>query len=75
MFQKYRIRRVWYSKVDMKTGEVEPKKVRQADTDTGSFWISIISNEKFQEYIRNRYAIGSTPLMGEEYNRIKGNVE
>jgi len=56
----------WYSKVDMKTGEVEPKKVRQADTDTGSFWISIVSNEKFQDYLRDRYAIGSTPLMNEE---------
>ena len=53
----------WYSKVDLETGEVEDTKVRAAETKKDSFWKDIVSNEKFREFIRNKYSISSHNLL------------
>ena len=56
----------WYSKVDLDTGEVDDKKVRATETETDDFWKDIVTNIKFQEYIKTKYAIGQTSLIAEE---------
>jgi len=56
----------WYSKVDIETGEVEDKKCRASETEKGAFWKDIISNKKFQEYITNKYAIGTHSLLSDD---------
>jgi hypothetical protein len=49
----------WYAKVDTKTGEVESKKWRIADTESPEFWDSILSNNSFKEWIRKNYQFNS----------------
>jgi hypothetical protein len=49
----------WYAKVNTVTGEVDGKKWRLADTECPEFWDSIISDEKFKEWIRNSYQFSS----------------
>jgi RecA/RadA recombinase len=58
----------WYSKVDMKTGEVEDKKYRFNDTQNAPFWKNILTCEKFKDYIEENYSIG----YGEILNSKKG---
>jgi RecA/RadA recombinase len=58
----------WYSRVDVTTGEVEDKKWRIKDTDTKEFWMPLITSEKFQIYVKDKYQIASGAIMqgGEE---------
>lgn len=58
----------WYSRVDVTTGEVEEKKWRVKDTDSKEFWMPLITSEKFQSYVKDKYQIASGAIMqgGEE---------
>jgi RecA/RadA recombinase len=56
----------WYSKVDSETGEVEEKKYRIKDTDTKEFWTSILEDATFQEYVSNKYSVGTGTIMQAE---------
>lgn len=59
----------WYSKVDPETGEIEDKKYRAKDTSNAAFWLPIISDPKFNEYLHNRYQVGSTKIVDDgEYS-------
>jgi RecA/RadA recombinase len=59
----------WYSKVDMGTGEVEAKKVRLVDTEAEEFWNSILADETFKEWIRNRYQFTSN-VAGKTFDKV-----
>jgi hypothetical protein len=56
----------WYSKVDPTTGEVEEKKYRIKDTDTKEFWMSIIKDKTFQDFIENKYRVASGNIMSSD---------
>ena len=58
----------WYSKVDLETGEVEEKKYREKDTDNKEFWMSIITNKTFLDFVETKYKVSATEIMqgGEE---------
>jgi RecA/RadA recombinase len=56
----------WYSKVDPTTGEVEEKKYRIKDTDTKEFWMPIIKDKTFQEFIENKYRVASGNIMSSD---------
>ena len=56
----------WYAKVDPATGEVEEKKYRIKDTDTKEFWTSILEDVTFQEYVSNKYSVGTGAIMQAE---------
>ena len=60
----------WYSKVDMKTGEVEEKKYRVKDTYTKEFWMPILQSKAFRDYIEGRYKVASIDIVGEEMANI-----
>jgi RecA/RadA recombinase len=49
----------WYSRVDENTGEVEGKKWRLADTDTADFWMPVLKNVTFQQFVKDRYQVAS----------------
>ena len=53
----------WYSKVDPTTGEVEEKKYRIKDTDTKEFWMSILKDKTFQQFIEEKYRVASGNIM------------
>jgi len=60
----------WYSKVDMKTGEVEDKKYRVKDTYTKEFWMPVLQSKAFRDYIEGRYKVASIDIVGEEMANI-----
>ena len=53
----------WYSKVDLETGEVEAKKYRIKDTDTKDFWLPILMQKSFSEFVKNKYQIATTDIL------------
>ena len=53
----------WYQRVDMETGEVDEKKVREKETTTDSFWAPIITCTKFKEFVKSKYQLETTALM------------
>jgi len=53
----------WYCRVDTETGEEIQPKVREKDTLTPEFWEPILSDPKFQEFVRNHYMIGHKSLI------------
>ena len=52
----------WYSKVD-EDGVVEEKKYRLKDTDSKDFWMPILTNKTFYDYIKNKYSIGQGDMI------------
>ena len=54
----------WYAKVDQKTGEIG-EKVRFDATQTDEFWKPLLKDEKFKEYVNQKYGIAYGSIMGE----------
>jgi RecA/RadA recombinase len=52
----------WYSRVDA-DGVVEDKKFRIKDTDTKEFWLPVIQNKGFQEWVKNKYQVAAGAIM------------
>ena len=55
----------WYSQVD-ENGEIQEKKYRIKDTDTKEFWLPILKQKSFQDFIKNKYQIAAGSIMQEE---------
>jgi len=55
----------WYSKVDS-DGVIEDKKYRIKDTDSSEFWLPILKQKSFQEYVQTTYQIASGSIMQED---------
>jgi RecA/RadA recombinase len=53
----------WYSKVDLETGEVQDKKYRIKDTDTKDFWLPILMQKSFVEFVKNKYQVATTDIL------------
>ena len=56
----------WYSKVDLQSGVIEDKKYRIKETDTKEFWLPILKQKSFQEFIQNKYQIASGAIMQDD---------
>jgi RecA/RadA recombinase len=56
----------WYSKVDKETGVIEDKKFRIKDTDTKEFWMPILMQKTFIEFVKNKYQVGSSEILKDE---------
>jgi RecA/RadA recombinase len=54
----------WYAKVDRETGEIGEKK-RFADTQTADFMDSLLSDQGFKDYVKQRYTIAYGSLLGD----------
>jgi RecA/RadA recombinase len=52
----------WYSKVD-NDGVIEDKKYRIKETDTKEFWLPILKQKTFQDFIENKYRVASGNIM------------
>ena len=53
----------WYQRVDVETGEVVGTKVRAKDTDNAEFWMPILTESNFSNYVKNKYSIAHTPII------------
>jgi RecA/RadA recombinase len=47
----------WYAKCDPETGEVEDKKYRLKETENKEFWMPILTNKTFYEFVKNKYSL------------------
>ena len=57
----------WYQRVDMSTGEAIEPKARKTDTYKKDFWLPILSDQTFIDWISKRYTISSSDgIMKEE---------
>jgi RecA/RadA recombinase len=56
----------WYSKVNMETGEVEEKKYREKDTNSSEFWLAILKQKTFQDFVEVRYRVAASEIMKAE---------
>ena len=57
----------WYQRVDMSTGEAVEPKARKSDTYKKDFWLPILSDQTFIDWIAKRYTISSSDgIMREE---------
>jgi len=54
----------WYAKVNQDTGEIGDK-IRFADTQKKEFWQDILTSDKFQNYVQQKYQIAYGDIMGE----------
>ena len=56
----------WYSKVDAESGVIEDKKYRIKDTDTKEFWLPILKQKSFQDFIKDKYQIAAGSIMQDD---------
>ena len=56
----------WYSRVNMTTGEVEEKKWRIKDTDSKEFWLPVLGDLTFQDWIKQNYQIANGSIMSDD---------
>jgi RecA/RadA recombinase len=55
----------WYSQVD-ENGEIQEKKYRIKDTDTKEFWLPILKQKSFQDFIKKKYQIAAGSIMQDD---------
>jgi RecA/RadA recombinase len=55
----------WYSQVD-ENGEIQEKKYRIKEVDTKEFWLPILKQKSFQDFIKNKYQIAAGSIMQED---------
>jgi hypothetical protein len=48
----------WYCRVDRTTGELLDPKVREKDTLSEEFWLPILEETDFKDYVREKFMIG-----------------
>lgn len=56
----------WYSKVDLETGVIEDKKYRIKDTDTKEFWLPLLKQKSFYEFVKTKYTVASADILKDE---------
>jgi RecA/RadA recombinase len=52
----------WYSKVD-DDGVVEDKKYRLKETENKDFWMPILTNKSFYDFVKNKYSVGNVSMV------------
>jgi len=58
----------WYSKVD-NDGVIEDKKYRIKETDTSDFWLPILKQKSFQDYVQQTYQIATGNIIQEDVDQ------
>jgi hypothetical protein len=56
----------WYSRLNKETGETEEKKWRAKDTNCSEFWLPVMKDKTFNEWIESRYKIANISMISEE---------
>jgi RecA/RadA recombinase len=64
----------WYSRVNTETGEVEDKKFRAKETFTKEFWLPVLTDKTFADYVKDKYQVSNGNIVSdEEVEDIFGN--
>jgi RecA/RadA recombinase len=54
----------WYASVNMETGEVSEKSFRERQLNNEAFWAPILADQKFKDFIRNKYMLVNGSILG-----------
>jgi RecA/RadA recombinase len=60
----------WYSPVNKDTGEIEDKKYRIKEVDTKDFWLPILKQKSFHEFVENKYRIASGDILQDDVDEV-----
>ena len=55
----------WYSKVD-EDGVIEDKKYRLKETESKDFWLPILQQKSFYDFVKNKYSVGQVDMIKDE---------
>ena len=55
----------WYSKVN-DDGVVEEKKYREKETNAADFWMSILKQKSFRDFVENKYRVAASEILQTE---------
>jgi len=56
-----------YAKVDMKTGVIdEENKVKTDDTNTSAFWLPVLKDKSFRDFVEKKYSVAHGSIIQEE---------
>ena len=55
----------WYCKVNA-DGEIEDKKYREKDTSTAEFWLPILKQKTFRDFVEEKYRVAATEIMQDD---------
>jgi RecA/RadA recombinase len=56
----------WYQKVDKETGEIDEKKYRIKETETKDFWMPILKQPSFFNFVKTKYSVASDSILRDE---------
>lgn len=56
----------WYQKVDQSTGEMVGNKIREKDTQNGSFWKDILADKSFSDAVEKMFAVGTRSMITDD---------
>ena len=56
----------WYSRVNGSTGEIEEKKWRAKEMDSKDFWLPVLQDKTFSEWVKQRYQVAHGAMMTKE---------
>lgn len=63
---KTRKRGYVYNRVNMETGEIEEKEYTEEQTNSKDFWLPILKDKTFQEYVEKRYSVSNEQHLAED---------
>lgn len=52
----------YYSRVNLDTGEIEETSCREAKTNNKDFWIPILQDKRFHEFVKNKFKLAMLPM-------------
>lgn len=55
----------WYQRVDG-DGVIEEKNYREKDTNTSAFWLPILKQKSFQDFVEGKYRVSATEILSDE---------
>jgi RecA/RadA recombinase len=56
----------WYQKIGPETGEILDKKYRAAETDSADFWLPILKDMSFNDFVEKKFAASGGTLLSDE---------
>ena len=65
----------WYSRVDGSTGEIEDKKWRVKDTYSKEFWLDILTDKTFSDWIEKRYRMAGGQMVQSDVEITTADIE
>lgn len=75
MVEKVRKRSYVYHYIDPITGEIDPTDYSEADTNTSTFWNRYLTNDKFKQFVEDKYSLNGQLMMNEEDNLTAEDIE